>query len=995
LCLLVTISLLLAASAPAGPHKERLSVDGEAAYDHFGSSVAGIGDVDGDGYPDWIAGAPDGNYAKVVSGLDGSVIYRVSGRGGDGFGAAVGAAGDVNGDGIPDFIVGAPSNDYAVVFSGLDGSTLLTVRSQYGSEYFGAAVDGVGDLNGDGYGDFAVGATYGQDPWGNPTGSAYVFSGIDGGTIYYFYTGNYREDFGCSVAGVGDVSGDGVPDILIGAQNGYDWYGYQSGAAYLISGADGSNPYVFFGDSSGSQFGKSVDGTGDVDGDGLPDIVVGAPYEYNSATGAYGMVRVLSGYSGSVLHTAKAAEGQDLLGDSVSGAGDLDSDGYAEWIAGAPSGMAADGKTQTGVVVAWSGKDGEPIFSVSGVNAGEYFGAAVAAAGDTNEDGRDDFIVGVSRESKTATESGCACLFVSPSPEGTISINGGALATTSSTVTLSLAWTATGASVASVRVRNAGESFGSWISLASSMSWTLTSGEGSRTVEVQYLDADGLTSRIESDSIVVDQTSPTGTFALEGGAAWTCRTTVDVTLEFEDGGAGVAEARFRNKGGAWGEWQDAAGPITWALTSGAGAKTVEGECRDFAGNTSDLASDTISVDLNVPTGAVIINGGAKYLLAPSATVAISASDLGGSGLAGMRYRTSDVAGYSGWVPCASAYVLVFGAVEGEKRVDFQFRDGAGNVSATASDTAIFDCTPPSVLGLSVNGGRKYLLPGEPVAIKLYPKPDVSGTESFKASFDGGATWSEWVAFKNDPVAVGRPAVDGPVSVSVVLRDYAGNESVPISAGGIYSVGAGAASLGTSGTFAGSLSDAADIDAVFVDLVRGDLLTVRLAAAGAAKKSVLPAVLDLAKPTGERVLTGVTGVASWGVPETGRYVLVVRQESGQGAGTYSLSVSVKQAKTNAGGKASVTTGEVSFEAAAGTALKASLNGAGLDPASVTIVGPDGAVTATVAGKPGSAKLTATLNAGTGVYRIRFSAPGPVAVSFGSKLPKGKSVTEPKP
>ena len=257
---------------------------------------------------------------------------------GDEFGLSVSGAGDVNGDGTPDLIVGAPGDDNngiasgsARVLSGLDGSTLFTFDGDSANDFFGDSVSGAGDVNGDGRADLIVGA-FGDNNNGSDSGIARVLSGIDGSTLFTFNGDSANDQFGLSVSGAGDVNGDGTPDLIVGAL-GDDNNGDESGIARVLSGMDGGTLFTFEGDSAFDLFGDSVSGAGDVNGDGFADLIVGAPFDDNNGSDS-GSARVLSGIDGSTLFTFDGDSAGDFFGVSVNGLGDLNGDGLDDFVVG-------------------------------------------------------------------------------------------------------------------------------------------------------------------------------------------------------------------------------------------------------------------------------------------------------------------------------------------------------------------------------------------------------------------------------------------------------------------------------------------------------------------------------------------------------------------------------------------------------------------------------------------------------------------------------------
>ena len=387
--------------------------NGDHQFDGFGQSVSGAGDVNGDGFDDLIVGAPSANSnngldsgsARVLSGSDGSVLYNFDGESTDDyFGWSVSGAGDVNGDGTPDLIVGAPTafgpfrgRGSARVLSGSDGSVLYKFNGDTEGDVLGVAVSGAGDVNGDGFDDLIVGAT-GDDNNGDSSGSARVLSGSDGSVLYNFNGDSEGDVLGIAVSGAGDVNGDGFDDLIVGAPTD-DNNGDSSGSARVFSGSDGSVLYTFNGESEFDRFGIAVSGAGDVNGDGFDDLIVGASWANNDGLEGnfQGSARVLSGVDGQVLYNFTGNNGE-YFGTSVSSAGDVNGDGFDDFIIGAPGRRGGYAQvfvsqiSQPELLLGDCNQDGVVNFLdiapfIAILSAGEFLEQA-----DTNEDGVVDFL---------------------------------------------------------------------------------------------------------------------------------------------------------------------------------------------------------------------------------------------------------------------------------------------------------------------------------------------------------------------------------------------------------------------------------------------------------------------------------------------------------------------------------------------------------------------------------------------------------------------------
>lgn len=382
-------------------------------------------------------------------------------------GRSVRQAGDVNGDGLDDLIVGAwgaaaggfnrgqayvvfgKSTSFAATLnlSSLNGSNGFTLNGIANGDQAGRSVSGAGDVNGDGLDDLVVGAVS-ADAGGSDRGQAYVIFGTTSGYAAtlnlsslngsngFTLNGNANGDqAGLSVSGAGDVNGDGLDDLIVGAF-GADAGGSDRGQAYVVFGRssgfaatlnlsslNGSNGVSLNGIADIDWAGRFVSGAGDVNGDGLDDLIIGAPYAdaggsnrgqayviFGKSTG-FAATMNLSSLNGSNGFTLNGSADGDFAGRSVSGAGDVNGDGLADVIVGAPSAPEAGGTGRgqsyvvfgrTNLIATGPDKGGGPVVNVYQSDsslrfeilayAENFSGGVRVAVGDITGDGQPDII---------------------------------------------------------------------------------------------------------------------------------------------------------------------------------------------------------------------------------------------------------------------------------------------------------------------------------------------------------------------------------------------------------------------------------------------------------------------------------------------------------------------------------------------------------------------------------------------------------------------------
>ncbi len=369
-------------------------------------------------------------------------------------------------------------------------------------------------------------------------------------------------------------------------------------------------------------------------------------------------------------------------------------------------------------------------------------------------------------------------------PTGTITINGGASCTGLAAVTLTLSSDdGSGSGVGEMQFSEDGLSWSAWEGVAASRVFTLSGVDGSKTVYVQYRDLAGNVSAAVSAGITLDTTGPAGTVTVNGGAPFTSTAAVSLAVTADDGiGCGAAQMRFSEDGLSWSAWEAFAAVKSFTLTGADGAKAIYVQFQDVVGNVSaSPALGGIALDTTGPLGTVTVDGGALYATSTGVSLALTADDGAGAGVADMRF-SDDGSSWTAWEPFAAVKTHTLAGADGPKTVYAEFRDVLGNVSAVAAqDSITLDVNAPAG-SVSIDGGAAYATSANVALTMTADDGTGSGVADMRISEDG-TNWSAWETYAASKTFT-LTGADGAKTVYAEFRDAAGNVTSPAVQDGI-------------------------------------------------------------------------------------------------------------------------------------------------------------------------------------------------------------------
>ncbi len=403
------------------------TVAGTSSNEAHGRFICCIGDVDGDGRSDFVLGSPNTPSATGVSAL-GSVMvrsgwtgtllgYRLGPQNLAQLGSAVVPAGDANFDGIPDFAAGQPAfgppspiptpNVSALLILSGNGATVIrTLPAPVGSSDFASAVANMGDRTGDGVDDFIVGS--------RGSNQVFLINGFSGATLATI-NGTTGTRFGCSVAALADLTGDGIGEVAVGANLANSPTVTSAGSVFIHDGATQALLRTHHGVFAQDYFGATLASLPDVNGDGVGDYAFGSPSADLNAAVNVGVVEVHSGATGQPLWVRYGTQSYtsatvtnigEGLGYAIASVGDVNLDGIADLGVGA-LGWNEPGLEDCGRILVLSGSNGAELGALVGTVAEDGVGSGASALGDLDLDGFPEVLVGTrGHDTSTLTNVG-------------------------------------------------------------------------------------------------------------------------------------------------------------------------------------------------------------------------------------------------------------------------------------------------------------------------------------------------------------------------------------------------------------------------------------------------------------------------------------------------------------------------------------------------------------------------------------------------------------